>query len=120
MQLELVRELIGMFVERIVTKIFPNETGAARLQQVGLFTMIFVLEANGTPITATRLSELTGQSVSQVQKQLQKLADVGVIERKEALNRQGRGRALHLSIKHTRKTKQLLEVLSKAAANRKR
>ena len=55
MQLALVRKLIGMFVERIVSEILPNETGAARLQQLGLFTLIFTLEENGTPVTAERL-----------------------------------------------------------------
>jgi len=49
-----------------VSEIFPDETGAARLQQVGLFIVIFVLEGDRTPVTAARLSELTGQSVSQV------------------------------------------------------
>jgi predicted transcriptional regulator len=120
MQLELVRRLVGMFVERIVSEIFPDETGAARLQQVGLFTLIFVLEDNGTPVTAARLSALTGQSVSQVQKQLQKLLKVGVIERKKALNVKGRGHAFHLRIKHTDKTRRLLEAIGKAAGGRKR
>jgi predicted transcriptional regulator len=119
MQLELVRKLVGMFVERIVSEIFPDETGAARLQQVGLFTLIFVLEENGTPVTAARLSALTGQSISQVQKQLQKLLKVGVIERKKALNVQGRGQAFHLKVKHTDKTKRLLDAMGKAAGRKR-
>jgi predicted transcriptional regulator len=119
MQLELVRKLVGMFVDRILAEIFPDETGAARLQQVGLFTLIFVLQDDRGPVTAARLSELTGQSVSQVQKQLQKLAKVGVIERKKALNRQGRGHAFHLVIKHTEKTKRLLQAMSKAAGRKR-
>jgi predicted transcriptional regulator len=118
MQLELVRKLVGMFVERIVSEVFPDETGAARLQQVGLFTLIFVLEENGTPVTAARLSALTGQSISQVQKQLQKLLKVGVIERKKALNVQGRGHAFHLKVKHTEKTKRLLDAMAKAGRRR--
>jgi predicted transcriptional regulator len=119
MQLELVRKLVGMFVDRILAEIFPHETGAARLQQVGLFTLIFVLESDRAPVTAARLSELTGQSVSQVQKQLQKLVKVGVIERKRALNIQGRGHAFHLAIKHTDKTKRLLGAMSKAAGRKR-
>src|SRR6266849_1700119 len=47
MQLELVRKLIGMHVERILGEVFPDETGAARLQQVGLFTLIFMLQGKG-------------------------------------------------------------------------
>jgi predicted transcriptional regulator len=118
MQLELVRKLVGMFVERIVSEIFPDETGAARLQQVGLFTLIFVLDDNGVPVTAPRLASLTGQSVSQVQKQLQKLLKVGVIERKKALNVRGRGQAFHLTVKYTDKTKRLLDAMGKAAGRR--
>jgi predicted transcriptional regulator len=109
MQLALVRKLIGMFVERIVSEVFPDETGAARLQQLGLFTLIFTLEQNGTPVTAERLAGITGQSKSAVQKQLVKLEDVGVIERRKALSKSGRGRALHLFIKHNEKTERLMK-----------
>jgi predicted transcriptional regulator len=104
---------LGMSVDRIVSEIFPDETGGARLQQVGLFIVIFVLEGDRAPVTAPRLAELTGESVSQVQKQLQKLVKVGVIERKKV--RQGRGHALRFAIKHTKETKRLLEAMSKAA-----
>jgi predicted transcriptional regulator len=101
-----------MVVDRIVSEIFPDETGAARLQQVGLFIVIFVLEGDRAPVTAARLSELTGQSVRQVQKQLQKLVEVGVIERKKA---RGRGHGFHVAIKQTKATKRLLQAMSKAA-----
>ena len=120
MQLELVRKLIGMYVERIVSEVFPDETGAARLQQVGLFTLIFVLQGGKEPVTAARVSEFTGQSLSAVQKQLLKLEKVGVIERKSVLNRGGRGRAYHLFIKQNEQTKRLLQAIGKAAAGRKR
>jgi predicted transcriptional regulator len=83
------------------------------LQQVGLFILIFVLEGDRAPVTPARLAELTGQSISRVQKQLQKLVEAGVIERKKAAK--GRGRAFHFAIKHTRETKRLLQAMSKAA-----
>jgi predicted transcriptional regulator len=120
MQLELVRKLLGMHVERIVSEVFPDETGAARLQQVGLFTLIFVLQGGKEPVTAGRLSELTGQSQSRIQKQLQKLLKVGVVERKRALNRKGRGHVYHLFIKQNEQTKRLLQAIGRAAAGRKR
>ena len=82
------------------------------MQQVGLFILIFVLEGDRAPVTPARLAELTGQSVSEVQKQLQKLVDVGVIERKKARRR---GHGFHLAIKQTKGTKRLLEAMSKAA-----
>jgi predicted transcriptional regulator len=88
---------------------FSHETGAARLQQIGLFILIFVLEGDRTPVTAARLSEMTGQSVSDVQRQLRKLVKVGVIARKK------RGRAGHFVIKHTKETKRLLKAMSNAA-----
>jgi len=120
MQLALVRELVGMYVARIVDEIIPGETGAARLQQIGLFTLIFVLEQNGKAITADRLVEITHQSKSAVQKQLQKLEDVDVIERRQALNKSGRGRAFHLFIKHNEKTKKLIKALGKAGTRKRR
>jgi predicted transcriptional regulator len=120
MQLKLVRELVGMFVERIVSKTFPKETGAARLQQLGLFTLIFVLEENSSPVTTARLSELTGQSRSRVHKQLEKLVKVGVVKRTQHLNKQGRGYVFHLSIKYTPRTKRLIKAMEKASGQRKR
>src|SRR4051812_42091667 len=92
MQLELVRSLLRMLIERIVSEIFPGETGAARLQQLGLFVLIFAYEEDGKPVTATRLSELTGQSRNRVYKQLEKLDAIGVIDRKDILSPHGRGR----------------------------
>lgn len=120
MQLALIRKLVGMFVARIVDEIVPDETGAARLQQIGLFTLIFVLEENGTPVTAERLAEITHQSKSAVQKQLVKLEDVGIIERRQVLSKSGRGRAFHLFIKHNEKTEKLLKAMGKAGTKRKR
>jgi DNA-binding MarR family transcriptional regulator len=111
MQLPLVRKLIGMFVARIVSEIIPDETGAARLQQLGLFILIFVLEENGTPVTAARLAEISGQKVSAVQKQLLKLEKIEVIERRQVVTKSGRGRAYHLFIKHNEKTKTLLKTI---------
>lgn len=116
MQLELVRGLLRMLIERIVGEIFPRETGAARLQQLGLFVLIFAYEEDGKPVTATRLSELTGQSRNRVYKQLEKLTEVGVVKRTEILGPHGRGRTFALSIKHNDKTKRLLAMLQKSAA----
>lgn len=111
-------ELIRMFVEPILDEVFPNETGAARLQQVGLFTLIFMLQGDEEPITATRLAAMTGQSDGQIGKLLRKLLKLKLVERKKILNKQGRGHALHLTIKHTAKTKRLAEAISKAGAGR--
>lgn len=125
MQLESVRQLVRMFIERIIREIFPGETGAARLQQLGLFVLIFAYENEDEPVTATLLSELTGQSRNRVYKQLEKLDDVGIITRTEILSRHGRGRTYKLSIKHSEKTKRLIEAIgesipTKAKAVRKR
>jgi predicted transcriptional regulator len=88
---------------------FSHETGAARLQQIGLFILIFVLEGDRTPVTPARLAELTGESVAQVRKQLRKLVKAGVIARKK------RGRAVHFAIKHTKETRRILRAVSGAA-----
>lgn len=118
MQLPLVGKLVGMFVDRILGETFPDETGAARLQQVGLFTLIFVLEQQGETATVPRLVELTGQSSSAIYIQLEKLLKVDVIERKRMPNKRGRSYVYHLSIRHNEKTKRLIEAIAKSSATR--
>jgi len=115
MQANPAEQLIRMHVERILAEALPGETGAARLQQVGLFTLIFMLQSDDEPVTASRLAAMTGQSVSEVSLQLKKLIKVELIQRKKILNRQGRGYAFHLSIRHTPKSKRLIATLNKAA-----
>jgi len=125
MQLQLLGKLIGMFVDRILDDVFPGETGAARLQQIGLFTLIFVLEQRGETVTVARLAEPTGQSRSAVYKQLEKLAQVEVIARKKQTYEHRRGFTYVLSIKYNDKTKRLIEALdisssTKAKGRRRR
>ncbi len=113
------RQLIRMLVERILERIFPDETGAARLQQVGLFTLVYMLQGDKEPITATRLVRMTGQTEGQVGKQLRKLVDVDLVERAKILNKQGRGYAFQLSIKHNAKTKRLAAAIAKGGAGKR-
>src|SRR5215475_5554438 len=107
MQHDPTRELLWMFVKPIVEEVFANETGASRLQQVGLFTLIYVMQRD-PPVTAARIAELTRQSQSQIHRQLQKLIDLKLVNRKKILNKRGRGRAYELTIKDTKETKRLL------------
>jgi hypothetical protein len=109
-QPELLR-LVRMLVEPILTEIFPNETGAARLQQVGLFTLIFMLQGEDEPVTEARLALLSGHSQSHINRQLKKLIAIGLIDRTAVLGSHGRGRAWHLSVKHTPKTTALAKAL---------
>ena len=117
-QVEPVNALIRMFVEPILEEVFPGETGAARLQQVGLFTLIFMLQGDEKPVTATRLAAMTGQPASHIGNQLRKLIKLKLVERKKILNKQGRGHALHLTIKHNAKTRRLADAISKAGADK--
>lgn len=114
--------LVRMLVERILAEVFPDETGALRVQQVGLFTLIFMLQGDDEPVTSARLAAITGQADSQVHRQLQKLLKVGLVERTAITSPHGRGRAWHLSIKHTPETERLAQALLKAgeASARKR
>ena len=64
MQLDQFQTLLRMLVERILEEIWPDETGVARVQQVGLFTLIFMLQNTGEPVTASRLAALTQQTQS--------------------------------------------------------
>lgn len=119
MQQNLSQQLIRMLVERILAEALPGETGAARLQQVGLFTLIYMLQGEDEPVTASRLAKITGQAHTQIGIQLEKLFKVQLIERTKILNRQGRGYAYALSIKHTSKTKRLLAAIDKATTGKK-
>ena len=77
-----------MFTRRILDEVFEGETGASRLQQIGLFTLIFAGDTDGRPITAAQLAKLTGQNDSQIARLLRKLMARDLIERKPG---EGRG-----------------------------
>jgi DNA-binding MarR family transcriptional regulator len=110
---DLNRELLWMFVARIVDEIFPHETGASRLQQVGLFTLIYLMQRD-PPVTAARVAEVTRQSQSQIHRQMQKLIALKLIKRSKILNKQGRGHAYKLEINYTGKAKRLIAAIGKA------
>src|SRR3954462_11161784 len=74
MQLNLARPFLKMITRRILEETFPGETGASRLQQIGLFTLILSMEdEHDNPPTATRLAALTKQSESQIARMVRKL-----------------------------------------------
>ena len=120
MQQKSTRDEIRMLVERILKEVFPRETGGARLQQVGVFTLIYMLQGDKEPVTQRRVATMTGQSEGTVGHQLKKLFKVGIIERTKILNKQGRGYAWHLSIKDNAKTRRLVGVIEKSSAKKKR
>jgi DNA-binding transcriptional ArsR family regulator len=113
------RKLIQMLVKRILDEIFPHETGAARLQQVGLFTLIYMQQGEKEPVTARQLAMMTGQSEGQVGIQLKKLIAIELVERTKITNKQGRGRAYKLTIKHTKEAERLVKAIDKVAPGRK-
>ena len=108
-----------MHLERILAKVFPRESGAARLQQVGLFTLIYVLQADKQVVTARLLSRMTGQSEGDVSLQVKKLMKLELLDRIPILNKQGRGRAYKLTIKPNEQTTRLTKAIDKAAARHK-
>ena len=111
MQLDQFQTLLRMLVERILEEIWPDETGVARVQQVGLFTLIFMLQNTGEPVTASRLAALTQQTQSQVHKQLQKLLEVDLIERTKFRPPSGKGQAFSLTVKYTPQARKLIEAM---------
>jgi predicted transcriptional regulator len=117
-KVEPLNKLIRMFVEPILDEVFPDETGAARLQQVGLFTVILMLQGDEKPITATRLAAMTGQAEAQIGRLLRKLIKLKLVERQKILNKQGRGHALHLVVKYNAKTRRLADAISKSVASK--
>src|SRR5262245_14131305 len=102
---------LWMLIERILDKAFPRTSGAARLKQIGLFTLIYVLQDDKEPVTARRLSRLTGYSEGDVSNELKKLIALDLIERTEMLNVQGRGRAFKLTVKQNGKTAPLTKTI---------
>jgi predicted transcriptional regulator len=112
MQLKYSRADLRMFAERILEK-FPGESGAARLQQAGLFLLIYVLQDDKEPVTVSRLERITGQGDTGIIKQINKLVKIGIIEKTQILNKQGRGRAFHLSIKDSAKTRRLVRAVER-------
>lgn len=120
MQQKSTRQEIRMLVERILQEVFPRETGGARLQQVGIFTLIYMLQGDDEPVTQRRVAMMTGQSEGTVGHQLKKLFKVGIVERTKILNKQGRGYAWHLSISDNPKARRLASAIEKAGAKKKR
>ena len=51
MHLEEFQAFVRGYVERIFQEAFPDETGAARMQQVGLFVTILALQNTAEPVT---------------------------------------------------------------------
>jgi DNA-binding MarR family transcriptional regulator len=113
-------DALRMMLERILEKAFPRQSGAARLQQVGLFTLIYLMQADKEDVTARRLSHLTGQSEGDVSTQVKKLVALDLIERTQITNKQGRGRAFKLTVKDNATAKRLTKAIDKAAGGRKR
>jgi predicted transcriptional regulator len=118
MQRHFSRADLRMFAERILEK-FPGESGASRLQQAGLFFLIYVLQGGGEAVTVSRLKKLTGQSDSGLNRQINKLIAIKVIEKTQILNKQGRGRAFHLSIKDGAKTRRLVKAIEKGVRKKR-
>src|SRR5256885_3029585 len=54
-------------------------------------TLIYVLQGDKEPVTASRIAAMMGQSNGQVHRQLQKLLDRKLVKRERVRNRQGRG-----------------------------
>src|SRR5215468_5419659 len=118
MQPALTTELL-MLVRHILENAFPSESGAARLKQVGLFCLIYLLQGNDEPVTAARLSQLTGQPDGDVSNTLRRLIELGLVDRTPILQKQGRGRAYKLTVTGSPEAKRLTKAINKAAAARK-
>jgi predicted transcriptional regulator len=113
MQPNLSQILVRMLVERILADVLPNETGAARLQQVGLFAIIYMMQSDDEPVTVTRIATIAGLADTQVSYQLKKLLKVELVERTKILNKQGRGYAYAITVKYNAKAKRLLDAIGK-------
>jgi hypothetical protein len=119
MQLALFASLIGMSVDRVLAEILPGETGAARLQQLGLFLLVLVLEQRGEKVTVARIRELTRQSQSAIYKQLDKLVNVEVVKRTETKIDRPPGYVNEFSINYGDKAQRLIAAMGGPAVKKK-
>ena len=99
-----------MFSRKILEQVFPDETGASRLQQIGIFTLIFAGGDAGEPLSASQIAELTKHDTSQLARLLRKLIDRDLIERRPG---PGRGAPQLLSVKHSPASKKLIDAMTK-------
>ena len=90
------------------------------IQSHALFLLIYVLQGDKEPVTVSRLERITGQADAGINRQLNKLIKIGIIEKTQILNKLGRGRAFHLSIKDNAKTRRLTRAIDKGGARRRR
>jgi len=110
-----------MFLERILRNAFPGESGAARLQQLGLFTLIYLMQGDEEPVTARRLAEVTEQSDGDVSRRIKKLLALDLIERSPIGNPQGgRGQAYKITIKESPETKRLIKKINETSSRKRK
>lgn len=103
--------LIWHLVKQIVENAFPEETAAARLQQVAVLLTINALQNLEEPLTTQRLGEIYGLNASQTHKLVTRLVERGLVERKQVHNRLGRGHAFALQLVETQELKELREAM---------
>src|SRR5262245_7265850 len=111
---------LRIYLQRILDTAFARQTGAARVQLLGLFTLIYLLQSDKADVTARRLSLMRGQPQGHVGNQVKKLVALDLIERTQVPNKQGRGRAFKLTIKHGAPARRLTKAIDKAAGGRGR
>lgn len=104
-------QLIWHLVKQIVERAFPEETAAARLQQVAILLTINALQDEPEPLTTQKLGEVYGLTVSQTHKLVTRLVERGLIERTQVLNRRGRGHAFALRVVETEELRQLRQAV---------
>ncbi|MDR6671243.1 helix-turn-helix domain-containing protein [Rhizobium sp. 1399] len=105
--------LVWHLVKQVVETIFPDETGAARLQQVAVLLTINALQDGPEPVTTARIGEIYGITPSMAHKLIARLLDRGLIEKKTILNRQNRGHSTALRVVETDILKQLTATIRK-------
>ena len=103
-----------MDLQQTLEEVFPESTGAAQLEQLGLFTLIFAMENDPEPLTAARVAERTGLPRSHVDQLVRKLIALNVVSRTRAPG-PGGVRALRLRIKHSAASRKLLAAIEEGA-----
>lgn len=103
--------LIWHLVKQIVENAFPEETAAARLQQVAVLLTINALQDQPEPLTTQRLGEVYGLTPSQTHKIVTRLVERGLVERSQIHNRLGRGHAYALRVIETDEIRDLRQAI---------
>jgi len=87
--------VLAAAVDRIVSALPSEMSGAGRVQYLGVLLCIIVLDAAGERATPQAVERLTDMHASHILKVANKLVDLGLLEREKIVASHGKGHQNH-------------------------